>query len=99
MDARLKSRPDPKRSLPAHARIFVLGIGVVLVVMLAGTGATPGLVGAGAQVDVEIVHVASDVRVIAESRHHVLLRGRAVLATGGDYAVDISVVHGPARIL
>ena len=29
------------------------------------------VIGAGAQVDVEVVHVAGDVRIIAERRHHV----------------------------
>src|ERR1700761_7389654 len=77
---RLKSQPGPKRSLLAHARVFFLGIGVVLVLVLAGTGAAPGLVGAGAQIDVEIVHVAGDIRVISEGRHHVLCGGGDVLA-------------------
>src|SRR5690242_273104 len=59
---RRKSQTGCKRSLLAHARVFILGVGLVLVLVLARAGTAPGLVGAGAQIDVEIVHVAGDVR-------------------------------------
>src|SRR6476661_2383704 len=96
---RTRSWSGSARSLLAHARIFVLGIGVVLVLVLAGSCAAPGLVGAGAQIDVEIVHVAGDVRVIAEGRHHVLCGSRDVLAAGGDDAQKIGIAHRLQRIL
>src|ERR1700751_5818338 len=38
------------------------------------------IIGARPQIDVEVVHVAGDVRIIAEGRHHVLLRRVDVLA-------------------
>src|SRR5581483_6176886 len=96
---RRKSQASCKRSLLAHARVFVLGIGVVLVLMLARAGTAPRLVGTGAQVDVEIVHVAGDVRIIAEGRHHVLRGGRDVLAAGGDNAEKVGIAHRLERIL
>src|SRR6266702_2381634 len=96
---RFKSRLGSKRSLLAHAGIFRRCIGFVLVLVLAGPGTAPGLVGAGAQIDVEIVHVAGDVRVIAEGRHHVLRGGRDVLAARGHDAEEIGIAHGLERVL
>src|SRR4051794_32557901 len=96
---RTRSWSGSARSLLAHARIFVLGIGVQLVLVLARSGAAPGLVGAGAQIDVEIVHVAGDVRIIAEGRHHVFCGRRDVLAARGDDAEKIGVAHRLERIL
>jgi len=54
--------------LLSHAGRFRLGVSLRLVLMLGRTHAPDGVIGAGAQVDIEIVHVAGDVRVIAERR-------------------------------
>src|SRR3954463_3027939 len=58
----------------AHAGTFRLGIGIGFVLALAGANAADSVVGAGTQIDVEVVHVAGDVAVIAERRHHIFLR-------------------------
>src|SRR6201993_975567 len=71
--------PSLARSV-AHARIFRLGIGLGLVFMLRRTHASDGIIGAGSQINVEVIHVAGDIRIIAERGHHVLLRRGDVLA-------------------
>src|SRR5258707_13468968 len=55
--------------LPAHAGVFRLRISFRLVFMLCGANAPDRIMGAGAQVNLEVVHVAGDVGVIAEGRH------------------------------
>src|SRR5450631_1594134 len=58
----------------SHAGIFRLGVGVRLVFVLCGPHASDRVVGAGAEINVEIVHVAGDVWIIPEGRHDVFLR-------------------------
>src|SRR3954469_6990007 len=84
-------------SFPPHAGIFRLGVGIRLVFLLGGTNAPDRVIGAGAQIDVDVVHVTGDVRVIAERRHHVLLRRVDVLAAAGDNPDEIGVSHGLDR--
>ena len=48
----------------AHASVFRLGVDLVLLVLLGRTLPTPRFVGAGAEIDVEVVHVAGDVRIV-----------------------------------
>src|SRR5215469_4317497 len=57
----------------AHTGIFRIGIGFGLVLMLCGTHASDRVIGARAQIDVDVVHVTGDVRIVAEGRHHILL--------------------------
>src|ERR1700739_3585357 len=57
----------------AHTGIFRFGIGFGLVLMLCGTHASDRVIGSRAQVDVDVVHVTGDVRIVAEGRHHVVL--------------------------
>src|SRR5215470_16403644 len=71
--ARIACAPSSERSFPSHAGIFRLGVGFRLVFLFGRTNAPDGVIGAGAQIDVEIVHVAGDIRIIAEGRHYILL--------------------------
>ena len=54
--------------------------------------------GASAQIDVEIVHVAVDVLVVAEGRHDVFLAAADVLAPFGDDREEGGVVHVLQRV-
>src|SRR5690349_13552801 len=56
-------------SLVAHARVLGLCIGLRLVLVLGRPCTSRRIVGAGAQIDIEVVHVAGHVRIVAESRH------------------------------
>ncbi len=58
---------------------------------LAGRMRPQGIVRARAQIDVDIVDVAHDVRIVAERRHDVLLRRRHVLAAARDDAEEFAV--------
>ena len=84
----------PKDHFLAHAGILRLGVGLRLVFLLGGTHAPDGVIGAGTQIDVDVVHVAGDVRVIAERRHHIFLRRIHVLAAAGDHAEEVAITHG-----
>src|SRR3954468_24665805 len=68
----------------SHAGIFRFRVGVRLVFVLRRPHASDRVIGAGAEVDVEVVHVAGDVWIIPERRHDVFLRRADVLATAGD---------------
>src|SRR5882757_8765748 len=57
--------PRSASSFLSPAGIFRLGVGVGFVFVLGRAHAPDGVIGAGTQIDVEIVHVAGDVRVIA----------------------------------
>src|SRR6478735_9603046 len=62
-----RSRPCSKRSLlVAHAGVFRLGVVRRLLLLFGRALPAPRFVGAGAQIDVQIVHVAGNVRIIAE---------------------------------
>src|SRR5882672_4703478 len=74
----------------AHAGILRLGVGLRLVFLLGGARTPDGVIGAGTQIDVKVVHVAGDVRIIAKRRHD----GVAVLAAACDYADEVAVIHG-----
>src|SRR4051812_46268373 len=71
------------RSALAHAGVFRLLRGGRLVFMLRGPHAPDRVDGAGTKIDVEVIHVASHVWVVAECRHHIVLRGADVLAAAG----------------
>src|SRR5205085_4361962 len=86
--------PAPERSFPSHAGVFRLGVGFRLVFLFSGTNAPDRVIGAGAQIDVEVVHVAGDVRIIAERRHHILLRRTDVLAAARHDAEEVAITHG-----
>src|SRR5690242_5690918 len=86
--------PSSERSFPSHAGVFRLGVGFRLVLLFGGTNAPDNVVGAGAQIDVDVVHVAGHVRIVAERRHHILLRCVDVLAAARDDADEIRVAHG-----
>src|SRR5881394_1277839 len=62
------------RSTRAEAGIFGLLGGGRFVFMFGRTNPADGVVGASAQIDVEVVHVAGHVGIIAERRHDVSLR-------------------------
>src|SRR5713226_4743347 len=89
----------PKCSSLAHAGILGLLRGGRLVFMLRRPHTTRRVVGAGAQIDVEVVHVAGDVRIVTEGRHDVLLRTADVLAAAGDHAEEVWVAHRLERVL
>src|SRR5215469_6269794 len=61
----------PASLFRAHAGILGVGVGLGLVLMLGGTHATDRIIGAGAQVHIDVVHVTGDVRVVAKGRHHI----------------------------
>src|SRR6185437_12309250 len=82
-ESRFASRFDCS-TLVAHAGIFGLGIGFGFVFMLCRAHGSKCIVGARPQVDVDIIHVAGHVRIIAEGWHHVLLRRADVLPAAGD---------------
>src|SRR6476620_1842358 len=73
-------------SAPPHAGIFRLGVSRRLVFVLRGPHAADRVVGAGAEIDVEIVHVAGDVWIIAECRHDVFLRRADFLSNAAAHA-------------
>src|SRR5689334_19094183 len=77
-------------TLMAHAGIFRIGIGLALVFMLSRPHGSECVIGPRAQIDVKVIHVAGDIRIIAEGRHHVLLRGTDVLAAAGDDGDEIA---------
>src|SRR5260370_36070497 len=79
------------RSSFAHAGRFRTCVGLRLVLVLRRSHARDRVIGAGAQGDVEIVHVAGDVRVIAERGHHVLLRRRDILAAARNHAEQVAL--------
>src|SRR6476620_10101373 len=83
--------------LPAHAGVFRPRIGLRLVFFLGGADASGRVIGAGAQVNIEVVHVAGDAGVVAERRHDVLLRAADVLAAAGDDAKEVGIAHGLGR--
>src|SRR5579872_7110627 len=70
--------------LGAHTGILGLGVGGGLVFVLGWANAPDGIVGPRPQVDVDVVQVAGHVRIVAEGRHHVLLRRVDVLAAARD---------------
>ncbi len=76
-----------------------VGIGRGLVLVFRRPPARHRIIGASPQVDVEVVHVAGHVRIIAEGRHDVLLRGVDVLAAARDDAEEVAVTHRLQRIL
>src|SRR5580704_148249 len=86
-------------TLGAHAGIFCLGERIRPVLVLLGSTASDGVVGAGAQVHGDVVNVAHDVRILAERRHDVLLRFAYVFATTRDNPEKIVVVDPLERIL
>src|SRR5690242_20098772 len=85
--------------LHAHAGIFCVAIGLGLVFMLRGPHAAECVVGARAQIDVEVVHVAGNVRIVAKGRHDILLRGADILAAAGDDTHEIAVAQRLQRVL
>src|SRR5215475_12145551 len=86
------------RSFPSHAGIFRLGVGCRLVFLLGGTRPPDGIVGASRQIDVEVVHVAGDIWIIAERRRHLLLRRIHVFTAARDDADEVAVAHGFQRL-
>src|SRR3954467_6819862 len=85
-------------SFPAHAGILRRGVGIRLVFLLGRTRTPDRVIGAGAQIDVEIVHVTGDVGIVAKRRHHVLLRRTYILAAACDHADEVAVTHGLDRL-
>src|SRR5450759_907697 len=77
-----------ERSALAHAGILRLLCGRWLVFMLRGPHAAHRVIGASTEIDVEVVHIAGDVRIVAERRHDVILRRGDVLATARDHPED-----------
>jgi len=84
-------------SFPAHAGIFAWCKGPACL-LLAGRARPTAVVGAGAQIDIRGVHVAGDVRIIAERRHHVALRRNSRSCGRWDHADEVAVTHGLDRI-
>src|SRR5579871_728618 len=82
----------------AHAGIFCVAIGLGLVFMFGRPHAAECIVGARAQINVEIVHVAGDVRVVAKGGHDILLRGADVLAAAGDDPHEVAVAQRLQRV-
>src|SRR5690349_11702938 len=82
----------------AHAGFFRLRVGLGFVFMLGRAHAADRVVGAGTQVDVDVVHVAGHIRVVAECRHHVLLRRIDVLASAGDDFEEGAIAHALERV-
>ncbi len=65
-----------------------------------GRSHPPGrIVGAGPKVDIDIIQVTNHIGVVAEGRHHILLRRGDILAAARDHAEEIAVTHGLERIL
>src|SRR5258708_4757560 len=58
-----------------------------------------GLVGAGAQVNVDVIDIAHDIRIGAECRHDVFLRRAYILAPARHDAEEIAVAEPLERIL
>src|SRR5713226_7818726 len=86
-------------TLMAHAaRLGPCG-GFGLFRMFLRSSAGDCLVGAGAHVDEDVVEIAHDVRIGAERRHHVLLRGGDVLAAVHHDVGEIRIAHGLERFL
>src|ERR1700737_2833338 len=86
---------DHRRRIPnsslAHAGILGLLRGGRLVFLLSRPHAPYRVAGAGPQIDVEVVHVAGNVRVVTEGRHDVLLRTADVLAAAGEHAEGVQI--------
>src|SRR5690606_27057077 len=83
-------------SLTLHARFLRFGGSFRLVCPLAGTSARDRVERARTQVDVEVVHVAVDVLVLAESGHHVFLARAQILPAFRDDRQEgrvIDVLH------
>src|SRR5215813_7609430 len=93
-----RSCSPPGRSLPPHTGIFRLGVGCGLVFLFGGTCTPDSVVGAGTQIDVEVVHITGDIRIIAKRRHHLLLRRVHVLAATRDDTDEVAVAHGLERL-
>src|SRR5882724_1461628 len=87
------------RSILADAAFFGLGVGVGLRLALGWPLPAPCVVRACAQVDEKVVHVAGNVLVRAERRHHAFLRSADALASARDHAEEISVAQCLERIL
>src|SRR6516162_296584 len=86
-------------SVLTHASVFSVRIGRGFVFMLCRPHASYRVVGARAQIDVNVVHVAGDVRIVAERRHYVLLRRVDVLAAACDHSQEVGVAYRLERVL
>src|SRR3954454_3585815 len=83
----------------SQAGVFCLLVRLGFVFVLRRPRPSHRVIGAGTQINVEIVHVAGDIWIIAECRHDVFLRRADVLPTAGDHSEEVTVVHGLERIL
>src|ERR1700674_5301852 len=70
----VQTRNSSRHSFLCHTCIFGLLYGGWFVFMLCGPAARDCVVGAGPQIDVDVVEIADDVLVIAKRRHDVVLR-------------------------
>src|ERR1700761_7279850 len=80
----LRSPVAQMRSLDPRATGFGLFGGLGLVFVRRWTAARNGVVGARAQIHIEIVDVAHHVHVARKRRHHLVIGGIDVLAAVGD---------------
>src|SRR5258708_15099138 len=93
------SQHIPNRSAFAHAGALRLLCGGRLVFVFGRTHPAQRIVAAGAQIDIEVIQVTGDVRIVPERRHHISLRRADILATAGDDAEEVAVAYGLDRIL
>src|SRR5260370_38862937 len=92
-------RNPSDRSTFAHAGVLCFLGGRRFVFMLCGPRPGDSAAGAGTQIDVDVVHITRDVRIVAERRHDVLIRRVDVLATACDHSKEVAVPHRLERIL
>src|ERR1700722_4899331 len=84
--------------LGAHTRVLSLGVGRGFIVVFRRSYASHRIVRASSQVDVEIVQVASHIRIIAKCRHDVFLCRTDVLAAACHRGEEFAVAHGLQRV-
>src|SRR5665213_4528628 len=89
-----RSFPTPAPSFDTCATGFGLGGGFRLVFMAGRSAAGNGIVGAGAQIDIEVVDVAHHIDVGGEGRHHLVIGGIDMLAAVGDDADEVRIAEG-----
>src|SRR5215212_6606160 len=82
-------------SFASHAGLLCLGVCIGFVFLLCRTDAPDGVMRAGTQIHIKIVHVAGDIRIVAEGWHD----GVTVLAAARDDPDEIAVTHRLQRIL
>ena len=92
--------PRCARSRLSHASHLIpvqldsaCGGGFGLVFMAGRPAAWNGIVGAGAQIDIDVVDVAHHIDVGGEGRHHLVIGGIDILAAVGDDADEVRIAE------